>query len=183
MKRPVLRRAEDSPLETENRRRVFLYVQENPGLHMGELERRLDLAPGTLAYHLQYLEEVGLVEPKQESYYKRYYARGDVGRVERETLRLLRQQVPRHIVAELLLSTGLPHKEIASRFELAPSTVSYHLDKLVKAGLARKEGEGKAALYKLADPDALARALLTYRASFLDSLVDRVLETWLEAHP
>jgi predicted transcriptional regulator len=176
-------RDEETPLENENRRRVFDLIRANPGLHAGELERRSTLPTGTLAYHLQYLEQVGLVEVRQEEYFKRYYAAGEVGRPDRDLLRLLRQQIPRRILGILLLSPALTHADISQHFDLSAPTISYHLGKLVKANQVVREGRFKGGLFRLVDRDAIARALVAYRSSFLDNLIDRVVETWLEAHP
>lgn len=178
----MIRRHEEAPLENKNRRRVFDVIRANPGLHVGELERRLAMQPGTLAYHLQYLEDLGLVEAREEEYYKRYFAKGEVGRLDRDLLRLLRQRIPRQILAHLLLE-DLTHGELAPRFDLAASTLSYHLGKVVGAGVVARDGEGKGARYRVVDKPAVARALVAYRGSWLDDVVDRVVATWLELHP
>lgn len=178
----MIRRHEEAPLENENRRRVYVLVRANPGLHVGELERRLAMQSSTLAYHLRYLEDLGLVEAREEEYYKRYYAKGEVGRVDRDLLRLLRQRIPRRLLAHLLLE-DLAHGDLAPRFGLAPSTLSYHLGKLARAGVVARDGEGKGARYRVVDKQGVAHALVAYRGSWLDDVVDRIVATWLELHP
>tara|TARA_Y100000294_G_scaffold54386_1_gene51310 strand:- start:49 stop:633 length:585 start_codon:yes stop_codon:yes gene_type:complete len=44
------------------------------------------------------------------------------------------------------------------------------------------EQEGRVRTYALRSPDRVVNNLITYQPSFVDHMVDRFLETWLEAH-
>ena len=46
--------------------------------------------------------------------------------------------------------------------------------------VVEKRKEGRRSLYQVKDVDRVVRLLITYRPSFLDRMVDRFLETWLE---
>ena len=83
------------------------------GMRISEIARDIDVAPQTVAYHLQRLERpsVGLPEP-----------------IERDAS--ARQQVStRQCVAELLRA-GLTHAAISRRLGVSKSTVTYHARRL-----------------------------------------------------
>ena len=43
-------------LNLENRRKIYNYIRDNPGLHLRELSRRLNIAYYNLDYHIRYLK-------------------------------------------------------------------------------------------------------------------------------
>ena len=77
------------PLELENRRRIHQEVTLNPGLHYRELQRRLDMVPGLLDYHLAYLQEKGLMIQKVPEQLERVDAvpRNPTGKILKHELR------------------------------------------------------------------------------------------------
>ena len=62
-------------LDLESRRRIFDLLTEYPGLHLRELERRLQMDVRGLQYHLEWLEGRGAVSTLREGGYLRYYPR------------------------------------------------------------------------------------------------------------
>lgn len=77
---------------------LYQFIGKNPGLHLRELQRRLEVSSmGNLEYHIQMLEKLKLIVEKTEGGYKRYYpVHGAVKN--KELLALLRQKMPRRIV-------------------------------------------------------------------------------------
>jgi DNA-binding transcriptional ArsR family regulator len=69
-------------------------------------------------------------------------------------------------------------KDIMGNFGMKKSTLSFHLKKLVDGGLLVEGRRERNKTYSVADPETLARVLVTYRRSFLDEAVDRFVETW-----
>lgn len=45
----------------EARQRIYVMIQDHPGIHKSEIARRLDLTSSTVAYHVMRLERAGLV--------------------------------------------------------------------------------------------------------------------------
>lgn len=164
--------------ELTTRQQIYRTIELNPGCHLRELKKRVGVSSmGNLEYHLDYLERRELVLTRPNGHYKRYY-------ITRERVRgkhivgLLRQEVPRRITVFLLLNPGASHKEIGKQFTLSPSTLSFHLKKMVQRGLLSREKEGRTVHYEVLEPDDVAQVLISYRPTFLDKVVDRFAEVW-----
>ena len=173
----------DDPLELDTRRRIYLHLQKHPGAHMREIGRDLDIPMGTLEYHLHYLVKADLLTTRQDPRYTRYFATGELSRREKDVLAVLRQKVPRQIAAHLLLEPGASHGQLLSKFAMSASTLSFHLKKLVVSGIVSQEKSGRENLYRVVEPDLIARVLIQHRESFLDDVVDRFANVWLALEP
>ena len=67
------------------------------------------------------------------------------------------------------------HKKISDFTGLSPSTVSWHIKKLLREGVINSSERG----YVLQiEKSRIMKLLIAYRESFLDSLVDRAIEMW-----
>lgn len=171
-------------LELETRRRIYRHLEEHPGEHMRELGRILAIPMGTLEYHLHQLVKAGLLATREDARFTRYFvAGGGLGRREKDLVAILRQRVPRQIAAFLLLSPDSSHGTILSQFQLSPSTLTFHLKKLMATEVVRQRREGRENRYTVVEPEAVAKVLVTYRATFLDDVVDRFAEAWLALGP
>jgi len=170
-------------LELETRRRIYRKISAVPGMYFREIQRAADLEVGEAEYHLSYLEKAALVSVQLEGNRKRYFARGAFDEKERRLLVLLRQEAPRKIAIEILLAGKRTFQELLESFGRAKSTLSFHLSKFAQAGILAVEHVGKENVYSLNEPERIAKALISYRATFLDEAVDRFAEAWLELRP
>lgn len=173
----------EDPLELETRRRIYLHIQKIPGAHMREIGRDLEIPMGTLEYHLHYLVKAELLTTRQDPRYTRYFATGGLSRRDKDVLALLRQKVPRQIAARLLLEPGSSHGALLAKFALAPSTLSFHLKKLVLAGIVSQEKQGRENLYRVVEPDLVARVLVQHKETFFDDVIDRFAAVWQGLEP
>lgn len=173
----------DDPLELETRRRIYQHVQKFPGAHMREIGREVEIPMGTLEYHLHYLVKADLLTTRQDARYTRYFATGELSRRDKDVLALLRQKVPRQIAAHLLLEPGSSHGALLAKFALAPSTLSFHLKKLVAAGIVSQEKSGRENLYHVVEPELVSRVLVQHKESFFDDVIDRFAEVWQGLEP
>jgi predicted transcriptional regulator len=173
----------DDPLELETRKRIYQHLQRFPGAHMREIGRELNIPMGTLEYHLHYLVKADLLTTRQDPRYTRYFATGGLSRQEKDVLAVLRQKVPRQIAAHLLLHPGASHGHILTQFSLSASTLSFHLKKLVKTGIVSQEKAGRENLYRVVDPQLVAKVLIQHRESFFDDVIDRFAGVWLTLEP
>lgn len=172
---------DDAMLELETRRRIFRYIESNPGLHLRALQRSLDMPLGTLEYHLHQLQRARLLSIRDDGRYKAYFAEGGrLDRRDKDILYYVRQEVPRQIVMNLLLEPGLSHRELTERLPIGASTVSFHLKKLVAAETIHEERVGRGKHFQVVDAQRAGRVLVVYRRSFLDDLVDRFAGAWLD---
>jgi DNA-binding transcriptional ArsR family regulator len=145
--------------------------------------RRLGVPLGTLEYHLKYLVDREYLSIRDEGGYKRYYPVGTMRSVDKNILSLLRQDIPRRLVMYILLHPDSRFGDLAQKFDVAPSTLSFHVTKLLKAGIVSKTRLGRETTYKVENEHEVAMVLIAHRRSFLDVLVDSFVGTWTDLHP
>ena len=110
--------------------------------------------------------------------YLRYYANIQITDEERRILEMVRQKSIRHILLYLLETNNCNHEHLVKILDIAPSTISWHLKKLIDASIVNKEVGGRKSFYSLNDPELIKKVLIKYKESFLDILVDRFIEMW-----
>lgn len=166
-------------IELNTRRRIYEQINKSPGIHFRELERRLKLAVGSLQYHLQYLEKKKLIVASNDDDYLRYFVTDkNLSKNERKILSLLRRSSCRHILIQLLNNPDLNNKDLSLAVGLSPSTVSWNLNKLVEAEIIKREKIGRISRFTIVDPSKVTELLISYKESFLDTLVDGFIEMW-----
>ncbi|AKB75617.1 Transcriptional regulator, ArsR family [Methanosarcina lacustris Z-7289] len=139
---------------------------------------------GNLQYHLQYLEKKNLIRASNDGDYVRYFIKDrSLSETERKMLYFLRRSGCRHILLQLLNNPDLNNKELSQAVGLSPSTISWNLNKLVKAGIINRKKTGRISQFTIVDPPAVAELLICYKESFLDILVDGFIEMWEFKHP
>ncbi|MEW6069116.1 MAG: winged helix-turn-helix transcriptional regulator [Candidatus Thermoplasmatota archaeon] len=172
----------EKALELENRKKIYLHISKFPGSYLREIQKALQLETGVLQYHLGYLEKKGLITVKEERYRKRYFPAGKIPYGDKDIISLLRQRILRRIVVYVLLNPRATYNQIAAQFTISHSTFSYHLKKLLESNVIKQIKEGAEPFYEVADEDKIAKILITYKSSFLDDVVDRFVDAWLELH-
>ena len=173
-----LNQRKEKILELENRRKVFEIVKKYSGCHFREIERRSSIPYGTLKYHLNFLVKRGLLICKKEDNSLRYFP-SDFHAENVELLSILRQNNLRKIILFILTNKNCGHEDIVRFMKLSPSTVSWHLKKLISRGVIVASRNGRKTFYVVStDREEIMKLLITYQRSFLDSLVDRVVEMW-----
>lgn len=171
-------------LEYEVRRRLYDLVRREPGLHLRELERRSGLALGTLRHHLRYLQEHRLVDAVDDKNVVRYFASDDAEPADRRVVGALRQEALRRVVLFLLHEGGAAdHKTLLAALGAPPSTIATYLAELTRRGVVDRRSLGRESRYEMREPERVIRLLHTYRASFLDALVDHLLDVVYQDEP
>lgn len=172
-------------LENENRRKIYQVIEANPGVHLRALERRLDIPLSTIDYHLNYLVRKGLIsrEPSQNpaGQSTRYYTR-PFDRQEKRILTALRQKRLREIVFLILQQQNSSFKTLMDQLNLPRSTLSFYLNYLVEHKILVRDRVGNEYRYTVKDADRVAKILIAYRSSFLDRLVDKAMNAWLDTN-
>jgi predicted transcriptional regulator len=165
-------------LELDSRRKIFEVVKKFAGSHFKEIERKSNLPSGTVKYHLAYLAKRGLISEEKDGNNVRYFPR-QFKPGNRKLLSLLRQKTVRNILLFILTHSECNHEQIVSAVHVSPSTVTWHLKKLEENKIIESRKDGRKTFYTIViDKEEIVNLLITYRESFLDSLVDRVIEMW-----
>jgi predicted transcriptional regulator len=171
----------DEILENDNRRKIYDVIEENPGIHLRELQRVLETPLTTLEYHLSYLGRRKIIYSENDLHFKRYYAK-PLEKEDKKVIVALRQKRLREIVLLVLSKEKAKYQFLCEYLKLPNSTLSFYLKYLVDNGILSKEKVGYETLYTVRDEDRVAKVLIAYRSSFLDKLVDKSLNTWLETY-
>ena len=165
-------------LELDVRRQIYRLVQKYAGCHFREIERKSGLSTGSVNYHLGYLARHNLIKQEKEGNNLRYFPK-DFKSQNTKLMGLLRQKSVRNILLYVLLNENCNHEQIVESVSLSPSTVSWHLKKLEDAGIVGSVKEGRSKSYNVRiEKEEIINLLITYKESFLDTLVDRVIEMW-----
>ncbi len=161
--------------EADPRDRLYRLIGAYPGLHLRELARQASISEALAGYHMRHFVSEGLIEGVEDGNYLRLFA--TQGRRPRDpdqqTIAVLRQRIPLQIVLLLLERKAATHGEIASELDLAKSTASYHLAKLVEHGVVA-DAAGRA--FAVRDRTHIMRLLDTWRPT--SALSENFEATW-----
>jgi predicted transcriptional regulator len=170
--------SEKKVLELNIRKTIFELVRKHAGCHFRELERKSKLATGTIKYHLNYLVKNQLISEIKENNNIRYFPKG-FNSENKRTLSVLRQKSVRNILLYILVHEYCNHEQIAKKVNLSNSTISWHLKKLIKSNIIQSHKEGRKTYFKIKiNKQDIINLLITYKESFLDQLVNNIIEMW-----
>ena len=183
-------------LNLKSRRDIYQFISENPGLHINEISKRINMPRSTLTHHLRYLRKLNLINVKADGSLKRFYICDRVGIKDQELLGLLRQRTTFKIIMYLFYPGVCSKAELAKDLKLHPSTVDPHIKKLLDTGIIRpaevkdggfvshrehkpiifKKPVGREIFYVLKDRETVVdiyRLLITHKESMIDaSIID-----------
>lgn len=158
------------------RQQIYDLILKHPGLHQAKIAHLLSIRKSLAEYHLSYLEKDGAIFSFFKTGYKRYYAvESDIPPEDQQIFSMVRQEIPFKIVALLLRRPLLQHQEIATYLHIPPSTLSYHLQKLVEQGVIEACRFGDEKGYALKDRKKLMRFLVRYE---MQSAIQGLKDLW-----
>ena len=165
-------------LELKSRMKIYGVVKKFAGCHFREIERKSNLLTGTVKYHLSYLTKYSLIKEEKDGGNTRYFPK-DFKSENKKLLGLLRQKKVREIILFILTNPNYNHEQIVKAVKVSPSTVSWYIKKLEENNIVGFIKDGRKTSYNIViDKEEIIKLLITYQESFLDSIVDRVIEMW-----
>ena len=165
-------------LELETRKKIYSVIKKFAGSHFRAIQRKSGLAVGSVQHHIRFLVKRGLVMEAKEGKNLVYFPR-EFKLEHTVLLSLLRQESIRKILLFILIKNKCNHEQIVAFVNLSPSTVSYHLKKLQAQNIITIQKQGRKTFYQLScDKKELINLLITYQESFVDTLVDNIVEMW-----
>lgn len=160
------------------RRQIYEFIKKHPGSHFREIERKTGLSGSTVRYHLNFMSKHELLKENKSSNRICYYP-SEFMVEDSRLMEFLKQESLRRILICLMHEKKYNQKEIGQMVNHSVSAVSWHLKRLEDAKILYSERVGKEKLYKIIiDKKDIIRLLITYRQSFFDILVDRMVEMW-----
>jgi predicted transcriptional regulator len=169
----------DEILENEKRRKIYSVIEANPSIHLRELQRILNMPLATLEYHLSYMTRKRILFGETDNHHKRYYTK-PLDPQDKKVLSALRQKRMREIVLVTLANGKVKYQSLSDQLKLPHSTLSLYLKHLVDNNILARDKIGYENLYTVQDEERVAKVLTAYKSSFIDKLVDKTLNTWME---
>lgn len=140
-------------LDHPGRTEVYHLVQANPGANFHELEKKVDFGASTLNYHLRVLERNQFVSRVKDGRYVRFFDRqsGHYSRHRKDAACALRNDTTAKIAAHIAQNPGAAQCDLAQRFGIAASTVSWHIRRLQENGLVMMQRDNHFTRYYLGE--------------------------------
>ena len=127
--------SKDNILKLEIRQEIYSFIDKNPGLHVREISRKMNVPLGTVRHHLNYLKKLDVIEEKKYKNKKQIFITGKVSKEDKELLALFRKKIPCQIYLHLTFGFIFTRKELSEELEVDPATISYYLKKMINMGI------------------------------------------------
>lgn len=157
---------EDNVLSVSSRRNIYELVSRRPGAHLRDIARTLGLPLGTALYHLDCLEQAERLVVSRDGRYKRYFVKHMLGRRDKEYVSAFHHDVPRRVAIALLQKSPLTQRELCREVGVSRSTLSFHVNGLVRRGIVACEDAWPENHYALAEFDLTEEVLRRYGDAF-----------------
>jgi len=167
-------------LENKRRQQIYVTIKKNPGSHIRELQRLLNIPLASLQYHLNYMARRNVIVEEKAEHYTRYYV-NPLDPEDKKILSVLRQKKIREIVLIVIVSKKAKYRFLVEELKMPTSTVSFYLKTLVDNNIVERTKIGYENVYTIKNEDRIAKLLIVYQSSLIDTLVDKWANTWLES--
>lgn len=128
-------------LNHPTRSAIMQVVQDSPGIHFKELQRRTQLANGTLRHHVRYMSDAGLMSERRQGGFTCYYPGEHIPADTLAAAPVLKSDTARDVLAAIKQRPGTSVAQIARQTGLAGGTIGYHVKRLKDAGLVEGRRE------------------------------------------
>lgn len=141
---------DEDALDHPRRERIYQAIKGSPGMNWSQLQRETGLSVGALMFHLDRLEESGVVSRKDSPRGNEVllFAKEDEELWRDPRVRVLFGNESTRRVAEILTENpGSIAGDIAEELGVTPEAVRYHLAKLEEEELVNRERDGRKVRY------------------------------------
>jgi len=150
-------------LDLEARRKIYDIISKNPGLHLSKIADLLQMRISHVEYHVHFLEKHDIITIDKSTGYLRFYVKGTIGVQDKRYLSILRQKTVLRIILFLLKNDTVLHKDILENVAVSASTLSFHLNKLVKHDIVEVQRYGENKGYHLKNREEIVTWLIQYK--------------------
>lgn len=165
---------------TSNTDMVLLFIQQNPGCHLRQIKRDLEMSMGTIQYHLNLLEKSGKVISERHSLHRFYFPVSIFEKHDRDILKILNQETAREILMFIVESKNPTQTEIVEKIKISAASVNWHIKRLTDFRIISEVRDGKYKRYSLVvDSKYIVALLKNYHPSVWDKWSNRLAETFL----
>jgi predicted transcriptional regulator len=159
---------------------IFRFIQENPSCHLRKIKKELDLAMGTVQYHLDKLEKADRVTSQRQGLHKYYFVIGAFEENEKQLLEVLSNETAREILMFIIEQKYPSQSEISKHMRISSPSVSWQIKRLQDYRVIDEIKEGKFKRYKLhGDSNQVVALLKNYYPSIWNRWSNRLAEMFL----
>ena len=159
--------------------RVLQFIQENPGCHLRQIKRELEMSMGTIQYHLNLLDKQGKVSSERHNLHKYYFPVGLFEQNEKDILKILNQDTAREILL-VILEKKPTQTDIANIIKISSASVNWHIKRLVELGLILEQKDGKFKRYTTGiDTKHIVSLMKNYHPNIWNRWSNRLAEMFL----
>jgi predicted transcriptional regulator len=151
---------------SKRRSNIHKLIRASPGIRYRQLKRITGLSNGSLSYILGKLESSRRIIVNRANNATAYYPKG-VKPTELHLIENLRNNIDRKILQHLLDQGRSTFYDIVNHTERAPSTVSWHLNRLKNRKLIISTSYyGEPQIYKVMNNNNVTKILSKYQETF-----------------
>jgi predicted transcriptional regulator len=159
---------------------IHRFIVENPGCHLRKIKKELDLAMGTVQYHLDKLEKAGRITSQRQGLHKYYFVVGAFEENEKQLLEILSNETAREILMFIIEQKNPSQIEISKHIGISSASVSWQIRRLLDYGIISEIKEGKFKRYNLqGDSKQVVGFLKNYYPSIWNTWSNRLAELFL----
>ncbi len=125
------------------------FIRENPGCHLRNIKKTMDISIGTAQYHLSLLEKTGKITSFRRGFYKFYFLSGLFENNEKDILQVFRQETSREILLFVLENKNPTQTEIANKVGISRAAINWHINRLIHLNLLNEQRVGKYKRYQV----------------------------------
>ena len=159
---------------------ILRFIQENPSCHLRKIKKELDLAMGTVQYHLDKLQKAGRITSQKQGLHKYYFVVGAFEEDEKQLLEVLSSETAREILMFIVEQSYPSQTEISKHIGISPASISLQLKRLQDHRIVDEIKEGKFKRYKLhGDSKQVVALLRNYYPGIWSRWSNRLAEMFL----
>ena len=159
---------------------ILRFIEENPSCHLRKIKKELDLAMGTVQYHLDRLEKAGRITSQKQGLHKHYFLVGAFEENEKQLLEVLSNETTREILMFIIEQKYPSQSEISKHIAISSPSVSWQIKRLQDYGVIEEIREGKFKRYKLhGDSKQFVALLKNYYPGIWNRWSSRLAEIFL----
>ena len=159
---------------------ILRFIEENPSCHLRKIKKELDLAMGTVQYHLDRLEKAGRITSQKQGFHKHYFLVGAFQENEKQLLEVLSNETAREILMFIIEQKYPSQSEISKHIGISSASVSWQIKRLQDYRVIEEIKEGRFKRYKLhGDSKKFVALLKNYYPSIWNRWSSRLAEIFL----
>jgi DNA-binding transcriptional ArsR family regulator len=158
--------------------RIRLLVSLLPGLHLRELQRLIGMSFNSTRYQVDKLTASGEILRIEEGGFSRLYPIG-TSDTDKALFSAIRRPTDRRILATMVRTRRVSHRELSTLTGFAKSTLSEHLGRLVEIGaIVRRISSESMVEYELTDPVRIEALINVQNLTLVRRATDRFIDLW-----